>query len=148
MKKKTIVNLMLSLVVIGLAITATGCGENEFDASKVEPALRPILGYWRYTGSTYDSKSGYVFKSSGEVLHWSIDYSADDREYNELHAGTFGVDEEQHIYIVGDGKGVLADGKIYYITEISSDEITIFDPSGPEGLQYMKYRKLSMIPRP
>lgn len=29
----TIVNLMLSLVVIGLAITATGCGENEFDAS-------------------------------------------------------------------------------------------------------------------
>ena len=55
--KKTLVALSMTLLMSGM-MTACSSGEDEFDVEQVEPALRPLLGYWQYTGPTYDSKSG------------------------------------------------------------------------------------------
>lgn len=143
--KKTLVALSMTLLMSGM-MTACSSGEDEFDVEQVEPALRPLLGYWQYTGPTYDSKSGCIFKSSGEVVRWSIDYSADDSEYKEWHVGTYGIDAEQHFYMKGDSYVLRNEGRIYYITEFSPDEMTIYDASRPEGFQYGKYKKINGRP--
>ena len=143
--KKTLIALSMALLMSGM-MTACSSGEDEFDVEQVEPALRPLLGYWQYTGSTYDSKSGCIFKSSGEVVRWSIDYSADDSEYKEWHVGTYGIDAEQYFYIKGDSYVLRNEGRIYYITEFSPDEMTIYDATRPEGFQYGKYKKLNGRP--
>ena len=127
-------------------MTACSSSEDEFDVEQVEPALRPLLGYWQYTGPTYDSQVGYIFKSSGEVVRWSIDHSADGCEYKEWHVGTYGIDAEQHFYIKGDSYVLRNEGRIYYITEFSPDEMTIYDATRPEGFQYGKYKKLNGRP--
>ena len=106
-------------------MTACSSDEDEFDAEQVEPALRPLLGYWQYTGPTYDSQVGYIFKSSGEVVRWSIDHSADGSEYKERHFGTYGIDDEQHYYLKGDSKENMTEGAYYYITEFTPDSMTI-----------------------
>jgi hypothetical protein len=104
------------------------------------------VGYWQYTGTTYDSYVGYLFKASGEVIRWSLDMGADERKYNETHFGTFGIDADQHFYIKGDNKEIGTDGILYPITEISSDYLTIYFPNSPELLQYQKYKKLPNRP--
>ena len=127
-------------------MTACSSSEDEFDVEQVEPALRPLLGYWQYTGPTYDSQVGYIFKSSGEVVRWSIDHSADGSEYKERHFGTYGIDDEQHYYLKGDSKENMTEGAYYYITEFSPDSMTIYCPGSTEIIDYRKYKKLSSRP--
>ena len=127
-------------------MTACSSSEDEFDVEQVEPALRPLLGYWQYTGPTYDSQVGYIFKSSGEVVRWSIDHSADGSEYKERHFGTYGIDDEQHYYLKGDSKENMNEGAYYYITEFSPDSMTIYCPGSTEIIDYRKYKKLSSRP--
>ena len=127
-------------------MTACSSDEDEFDTEQVEPALRPLLGYWQYTGPTYDSQVGYIFKSSGEVVRWSIDHSADGSEYKERHFGTYGIDDEQHYYLKGDSKENMTEGAYYYITEFSPDSMTIYCPGSTEIIDYRKYKKLSSRP--
>ena len=143
MKKLLIV---VAIALLGGMLTACSSSEDEFDVEQVEPALRPLLGYWQYTGPTYDSQVGYIFKSSGEVVRWSIDHSADGCEYKEWHVGTYGIDAEQHFYIKGDSYVLRNEGRIYYITEFSPDEMTIYDATRPEGFQYGKYKKMNGRP--
>ena len=76
----------------------------------------------------------------------TIDYSADDSEYKEWHVGTYGIDAEQHFYIKGDSYVLRNEGRIYYITEFSPDEMTIYDATRPEGFQYGKYKKMNGRP--
>ena len=135
-----------AIALLGGMLTACSSSEDEFDVEQVEPALRPLLGYWQYTGPTYDSQVGYIFKSSGEVVRWSIDHSADGCEYKEWHVGTYGIDAEQHFYIKGDSYVLRNEGRIYYITEFSPDEMTIYDATRPEGFQYGKYKKMNGRP--
>ena len=143
MKKLLIV---AAIALLGGMLTACSSSEDEFDVEQVEPALRPLLGYWQYTGPTYDSQVGFIFKSSGEVVRWSIDHSADGCEYKEWHVGTYGIDAEQHFYIKGDSYVLRNEGRIYYITEFSPDEMTIYDATRPEGFQYGKYKKMNGRP--
>lgn len=135
-----------AIALLGGMLTACSSDDDEFDVEQVEPALRPLLGYWQYTGPTYDSQVGYIFKSSGEVVRWSIDHSADGCEYKEWHVGTYGIDAEQHFYIKGDSYVLRNEGRIYYITEFSPDEMTIYDATRPEGFQYGKYKKMNGRP--
>ena len=135
-----------AIALLGGMLTACSSDDDEFDVEQVEPALRPLLGYWQYTGPTYDRQVGYIFKSSGEVVRWSIDHSADGCEYKEWHVGTYGIDAEQHFYIKGDSYVLRNEGRIYYITEFSPDEMTIYDATRPEGFQYGKYKKMNGRP--
>ena len=135
-----------AIALLGGMLTACSSDDDEFDVEQVEPALRPLLGYWQYTGPTYDSQVGYIFKTSGEVVRWSIDHSADGCEYKEWHVGTYGIDAEQHFYIKGDSYVLRNEGRIYYITEFSPDEMTIYDATRPEGFQYGKYKKMNGRP--
>ena len=138
--------MIAAIALLGGMMTACSSDDDEFDVEQVEPALRPLLGYWQYTGPTYDSQVGYIFKSSGEVVRWSIDHSADGCEYKEWHVGTYGIDAEQHFYIKGDSYVLRNEGRIYYITEFSPDEMTIYDATRPEGFQYGKYKKMNGRP--
>lgn len=135
-----------AIALLGGMMTACSSSEDEFDVEQVEPALRPLLGYWQYTGPTYDSQVGYIFKSSGEVVRWSIDHSADGSEYKERHFGTYGIDDEQHYYLKGDSKENMTEGAYYYITEFSPDSMTIYCPGSTEIIDYRKYKKLSGRP--
>jgi hypothetical protein len=147
MKKKSfIIKMVLFLMVLGSGmVMMTACSSDE-EEELVDPALKPLVGYWQYTGTTYDSYVGYLFKASGEVIRWSLDMGADEREYKETHFGTSGIDAEQHFYIKGDNKEIGTDGILYPITEISSDYLTIYFPNSPELLQYQKYKKLQNRP--
>ena len=102
--------MIAAIALLGGMMTACSSDEDEFDTEQVEPALRPLLGYWQYTGPTYDSQVGYIFKSSGEVVRWSIDHSADGCEYKERHFGTYGIDDKQHYYLKGDSKENMTEG--------------------------------------
>lgn len=139
MKKKSfIIKMVLFLMVLGSGmVMMTACSSDE-EEELVDPALKPLVGYWQYTGTTYDSYVGYLFKASGEVIRWSLDMGADEREYKETHFGTSGIDAEQHFYIKGDNKEIGTDGILYPITEISSDYLTIYFPNSPELLQYQR----------
>ena len=143
MKKQFII---AAIALLGGMMTACSSSEDEFDTEQVEPALRPLLGYWQYTGPTYDSQVGYIFKSSGEVVRWSIDHSADGSEYKERHFGTYGIDDEQHYYLKGDSKENMTEGAYYYITEFTPDSMTIYCPGSTEIIDYRKYKKLSSRP--
>ena len=143
MKKQFII---AAIALLGGMMTACSSSEDEFDVEQVEPALRPLLGYWQYTGPTYDSQVGYIFKSSGEVVRWSIDHSADGSEYKERHFGTYGIDDEQHYYLKGDSKENMTEGAYYYVTEFSPDSMTIYCPGSTEITDYRKYKKLSGRP--
>ena len=143
MKKQFII---AAIALLGGMMTACSSDEDEFDTEQVEPALRPLLGYWQYTGPTYDSQVGYIFKSSGEVVRWSIDHSADGSEYKERHFGTYGIDDEQHYYLKGDSKENMTEGAYYYITEFTPDSMTIYCPGSTEIIDYRKYKKLSGRP--
>lgn len=143
MKKQFII---AAIALLGGMMTACSSDEDEFDTEQVEPALRPLLGYWQYTGPTYDSQVGYIFKSSGEVVRWSIDHSADGSEYKERHFGTYGIDDEQHYYLKGDSKENMTEGAYYYITEFTPDSMTIYCPGSIEIIDYRKYKKLSGRP--
>ena len=143
MKKQFII---AAIALLGGMMTACSSSEDEFDVEQVEPALRPLLGYWQYTGPTYDSQVGYIFKSSGEVVRWSIDHSADGSEYKERHFGTYGIDDEQHYYLKGDSKENMTEGAYYYITEFTPDSMTIYCPGSTEIIDYRKYKKLSSRP--
>ena len=143
MKKLLIV---AAIALLGGMLTACSSSEDEFDVEQVEPALRPLLGYWQYTGPTYDSQVGYIFKTSGEVVRWSIDHSADGSEYKERHFGTYGIDDEQHYYLKGDSKENMTEGAYYYITEFTPDSMTIYCPGSTEIIDYRKYKKLSSRP--
>ena len=134
------------IALLGGMMTACSSSEDEFDVEQVEPALRPLLGYWQYTGPTYDSQVGYIFKSSREVVRWSIDHSADGSEYKERHFGTYGIDDEQHYYLKGDSKENMTEGAYYYVTEFSLDSMTIYCPGSTEITDYRKYKKLSGRP--
>ena len=138
--------IIAAIALLGGMMTACSSDEDEFDTEQVEPALRPLLGYWQYTGPTYDSQVGYIFKSSGEVVRWSIDHSADGCEYKERHFGTYGIDDEQHYYLKGDSKENMTEGAYYYITEFSPDSMTIYCPGSTEIIDYRKYKKLSSRP--
>ena len=138
--------IIAAIALLGGMMTACSSSEDEFDVEQVEPALRPLLGYWQYTGPTYDSQVGYIFKSSGEVVRWSIDHSADGSEYKERHFGTYGIDDEQHYYLKGDSKENMTEGAYYYITEFSPDSMTIYCPGSTEITDYRKYKKLSGRP--
>ena len=138
--------IIAAIALLGGMMTACSSSEDEFDVEQVEPALRPLLGYWQYTGPTYDSQVGYIFKSSGEVVRWSIDHSADGSEYKERHFGTYGIDDEQHYYLKGDSKENMTEGAYYYITEFSPDSMTIYCPGSTEIIDYRKYKKLSSRP--
>lgn len=138
--------IIAAIALLGGMMTACSSSEDEFDVEQVEPALRPLLGYWQYTGPTYDSQVGYIFKSSGEVVRWSIDHSADGSEYKERHFGTYGIDDEQHYYLKGDSKENMTEGAYYYITEFSPDSMTIYCPGSTEIIDYRKYKKLSGRP--
>ena len=138
--------IIAAIALLGGMMTACSSDEDEFDTEQVEPALRPLLGYWQYTGPTYDSQVGYIFKSSGEVVRWSIDHSADGSEYKERHFGTYGIDDEQHYYLKGDSKENMTEGAYYYITEFSPDSMTIYCPGSTEITDYRKYKKLSGRP--
>jgi len=138
--------IIAAIALLGGMMTACSSDEDEFDAEQVEPALRPLLGYWQYTGPTYDSQVGYIFKSSGEVVRWSIDHSADGSEYKERHFGTYGIDDEQHYYLKGDSKENMTEGAYYYVTEFSPDSMTIYCPGSTEITDYRKYKKLSSRP--
>ena len=138
--------IVAAIALLGGMVTACSSSEDEFDVEQVEPALRPLLGYWQYTGPTYDSQVGYIFKSSGEVVRWSIDHSADGSEYKERHFGTYGIDDEQHYYLKGDSKENMNEGAYYYITEFSPDSMTIYCPGSTEIIDYRKYKKLSSRP--
>ena len=138
--------IVAAIALLGGMMTACSSSEDEFDVEQVEPALRPLLGYWQYTGPTYDSQVGYIFKSSGEVVRWSIDHSADGSEYKERHFGTYGIDDEQHYYLKGDSKENMTEGAYYYITEFSPDSMTIYCPGSTEIIDYRKYKKLSSRP--
>ena len=138
--------MIAAIALLGGMLTACSSDEDEFDVEQVEPALRPLLGYWQYTGPTYDSKSGCIFKSSGEVVRWSIDHSADGSEYKERHFGTYGIDDEQHYYLKGDSKENMTEGAYYYITEFTPDSMTIYCPGSTEIIDYRKYKKLSSRP--
>ena len=140
-----IITFLTSVLLAGM-LTGCSSSEDEFDVEQVEPALRPLLGYWQYTGPTYDSQVGYIFKSSGEVVRWSIDHSADGSEYKERHFGTYGIDDEQHYYLKGDSKENMTEGAYYYITEFSPDSMTIYCPGLTEIIDYRKYKKLSGRP--
>ena len=143
MKKQFII---AAIALLGGMMTACSSSEDEFDVEQVEPALRPLLGYWQYTGPTYDSQVGYIFKTSGEVVRWSIDHSADGSEYKERHFGTYGIDDEQHYYLKGDSKENMTEGAYYYITEFTPDSMTIYCPGSTEIIDYRKYKKLSSRP--
>ena len=138
--------IIAAIALLGGMMTACSSSEDEFDVEQVEPALRPLLGYWQYTGPTYDSQVGYIFKSSGEVVRWSIDHSADGSEYKERHFGTYGIDDEQHYYLKGDSKENMTEGAYYYITEFTPDSMTIYCPGSTEIIDYRKYKKLSGRP--
>ena len=138
--------IIAAIALLGGMMTACSSSEDEFDVEQVEPALRPLLGYWQYTGPTYDSQVGYIFKSSGEVVRWSIDHSADGSEYKERHFGTYGIDDEQHYYLKGDSKENMTEGAYYYVTEFSPDSMTIYCPGSTEITDYRKYKKLSSRP--
>ena len=138
--------MIAAISLLGGMMTACSSSEDEFDVEQVEPALRPLLGYWQYTGPTYDSQVGYIFKSSGEVVRWSIDHSADGSEYKERHFGTYGIDDEQHYYLKGDSKENMTEGAYYYITEFTPDSMTIYCPGSTEIIDYRKYKKLSGRP--
>lgn len=138
--------IIAAIALLGGMMTACSSDEDEFDTEQVEPALRPLLGYWQYTGPTYDSQVGYIFKTSGEVVRWSIDHSADGSEYKERHFGTYGIDDEQHYYLKGDSKENMTEGAYYYITEFSPDSMTIYCPGSTEIIDYRKYKKLSSRP--
>ena len=138
--------MIAAIALLGGMLTACSISDDEFDVEQVEPALRPLLGYWQYTGPTYDSQVGYIFKSSGEVVRWSIDHSADGSEYKERHFGTYGIDDEQHYYLKGDSKENMTEGAYYYITEFSPDSMTIYCPGSTEIIDYRKYKKLSSRP--
>lgn len=138
--------IIAAIALLGGMMTACSSSDDEFDVEQVEPALRPLLGYWQYTGPTYDSQVGYIFKSSGEVVRWSIDHSADGSEYKERHFGTYGIDDEQHYYLKGDSKENMTEGAYYYITEFSPDSMTIYCPGSTEITDYRKYKKLSGRP--
>ena len=155
--------IIAAIALLGGMMTACSSDEDEFDTEQVEPALRPLLGYWQYTGPTYDSQVGYIFKSSGEVptydsqvgyifkssgevVRWSIDHSADGSEYKERHFGTYGIDDEQHYYLKGDSKENMTEGAYYYITEFTPDSMTIYCPGSTEIIDYRKYKKLSSRP--
>ena len=138
--------MIAAIALLGGMMTACSSSEDEFDVEQVEPALRPLLGYWQYTGPTYDSQVGYIFKSSGEVVRWSIDHSADGSEYKERHFGTYGIDDEQHYYLKGDSKENMTEGAYYYITEFTPDSMTIYCPGSTEIIDYRKYKKLSSRP--
>ena len=138
--------IIAAIALLGGMMTACSSDEDEFDTEQVEPALRPLLGYWQYTGPTYDSQVGYIFKSSGEVVRWSIDHSADGSEYKERHFGTYGIDDEQHYYLKGDSKENMTEGAYYYVTEFSPDSMTIYCPGSTEITDYRKYKKLSSRP--
>jgi hypothetical protein len=138
--------IIAAIALLGGMMTACSSSEDEFDVEQVEPALRPLLGYWQYTGPTYDSQVGYIFKSSGEVVRWSIDHSADGSEYKERHFGTYGIDDEQHYYLKGDSKENMTEGAYYYITEFTPDSMTIYCPGSTEIIDYRKYKKLSSRP--
>ena len=138
--------IIAAIALLGGMMTACSSDEDEFDTEQVEPALRPLLGYWQYTGPTYDSQVGYIFKSSGEVVRWSIDHSADGSEYKERHFGTYGIDDKQHYYLKGDSKENMTEGAYYYVTEFSPDSMTIYCPGSTEITDYRKYKKLSGRP--
>ena len=138
--------IIAAIALLGGMMTACSSDEDEFDTEQVEPALRPLLGYWQYTGPTYDSQVGYIFKTSGEVVRWSIDHSADGSEYKERHFGTYGIDDEQHYYLKGDSKENMTEGAYYYVTEFSPDSMTIYCPGSTEITDYRKYKKLSGRP--
>ena len=138
--------MIAAIALLGGMLTACSISDDEFDVEQVEPALRPLLGYWQYTGPTYDSQVGYIFKSSGEVVRWSIDHSADGSEYKERHFGTYGIDDEQHYYLKGDSKENMTEGAYYYITEFSPDSMTIYCPGSTEIIDYRTYKKLSGRP--
>lgn len=138
--------IIAAIALLGGMMTACSSDEDEFDTEQVEPALRPLLGYWQYTGPTYDSQVGYIFKTSGEVVRWSIDHSADGSEYKERHFGTYGIDDEQHYYLKGDSKENMTEGAYYYITEFTPDSMTIYCPGSTEIIDYRKYKKLSSRP--
>ena len=139
--KKSI--FMMGLAMMGLVVfTACSSSDDEFDVEQVEPALRPLLGYWQYTGQTIDSRVGYVFKSNGEVLCWEVYWG----EYKERHFGTYGIDDEQHFYLKGDSKENNSEGEYYYVTEFFPDSMTTFSPNSPELLQYKKYKKIGGRP--
>ena len=138
--------IIAAIALLGGMLTACSSDEDEFDTEQVEPALRPLLGYWQYTGPTYDSQVGYIFKTSGEVVRWSIDHSADGSEYKERHFGTYGIDDEQHYYLKGDSKENMTEGAYYYITEFTPDSMTIYCPGSTEIIDYRKYKKLSSRP--
>ena len=138
--------IIAAIALLGGMMTACSSSEDEFNVEQVEPALRPLLGYWQYTGPTYDSQVGYIFKSSGEVVRWSIDHSADGSEYKERHFGTYGIDDEQHYYLKGDSKENMTEGAYYYITEFTPDSMTIYCPGSTEIIDYRKYKKLSGRP--
>lgn len=142
MKKKSLmISMMLLLMILGAGVLTTGCSsdEDEFNEDELaDPALKPLLGYWQYTGQTIDSRFGYVFKSSGEVLEWEVYWG----EYKEWHFGTFGKDADQYLTIKGDSKENKTEGALYYITEVSSDSMTIHYPGWSDLLEYQKYKKL------
>ena len=134
--------IIVAIALLGGMMTACSSSDDEFDVEQVEPALRPLLGYWQYAGQTIDSRVGYVFKSNGEVLCWEVYWG----EYKERHFGTYGIDDEQHFYLKGDSKENNSEGEYCYVTEFFPDSMTTFSPNSPELLQYKKYKKIGGRP--
>ena len=121
--------IIAAIALLGGMMTACSSSDDEFDVEQVEPALRPLLGYWQYTGQTIDSRVGYVFKSNGEVLCWEVYWG-----------------EYKHFYLKGDSKENNSEGEYYYVTEFFPDSMTTFSPNSPELLQYKKYKKIGGRP--
>jgi hypothetical protein len=134
--------IIAAIALLGGMMTACSSSDDEFNEEEVETALRPLLGYWQYTGQTIDSRVGYVFKSNGEVLCWEVYWGG----YKERHFGTYGIDDEQHFYLKGDSKENNSEGEYYYVTEFFPDSMTTFSPNSPELLQYKKYKKIGGRP--
>jgi hypothetical protein len=138
MKRKRIFKFLPLLLLVAGAMFVASCSSDDEDEVFVDSALKPLLGYWQYTGTTYDSTVGVLFKADGEVMKWEVFQG----EYHERHLGTYGMDEDQHYFIKDDSRESSGEDVCHYITESSSDFMTIHYSGWSESLEYQSYKKL------
>ena len=113
----------------------------------IDPVANPIVGYWLYTGTTFDSTTGLYFSPSGEVWMWE-NYLG---EYREQQWGYCWLDDNGELQMKDGGLSPMSDAPDYKITSLTSDRLVIRTYGGLAGTPFEKgrdmiYKKLPRKP--